>query len=123
MQIQISTDHTIDGHEALSAHIRNVVENALSRCREHITRVEVHLADENGPKTGPNVIRCAMEARLERHQPLAVTFEAATLHQAIEGAADKLARVVEHTLERLREARDHRTDPLPSSTASPDTGA
>ncbi len=113
MQIQIRTDHTIEGREALSTHVRSVVENALSRFRGRITRVEVHLADENGPKTGPNIIRCAMEARLERHQPLAVTSEAATMHQAIAGAADKLAHLIEHTLGRRREERSHRTDPLP----------
>jgi hypothetical protein len=30
MQIQINTGHNIEGHEALSAHVRGVVENALS---------------------------------------------------------------------------------------------
>jgi hypothetical protein len=28
MQIQVNTDHTIEGHEALAAQIRGVVENA-----------------------------------------------------------------------------------------------
>ena len=42
MQIQVNTDHTIEGHgEALAARIRGVVENALSRVSDHITRVEV----------------------------------------------------------------------------------
>ena len=113
MLIQINTDHNIEGHEALSAHIRDVVQGALSLERAHITRVEVHLADENGPKSGPKDMRCTMEARLEHHQPLAVTFDAATVHQAVDGAADKLARLVEHTLERLRDERKHRTDPPP----------
>ena len=111
MQIQINTDHNIAGREALSAHIRAVVERALGHERTHLTRVEVHVADENGPKSGPKDMRCAMEARLERHQPLAVTFDAPTVHQAVDGAADKLARLVAHTLEKLQAARRHRTDP------------
>ena len=111
MQIQINTDHNIEGREALSAHIREVVEHALNHESAHITRVEVHVGDENGPKTGPKDLRCAMEARLEHHQPLAVTFAAATLHQAIAGAADKLARLVANTLGRLRDERRHRKDP------------
>ena len=119
MQIQINTDHNIEGREALSAHIRSVVESALSRESGHITRVEVHVADENGPKTGPRDMRCTMEARLERHQPIAVTFDAATVHQAVDGAADKLARLVEHTLERLRDERKHRTDPPPVEPGVP----
>lgn len=113
MQIQINTDHNIPGREALSAHVSSVVEQALSRFQERITRVEVHLTDENGPKAGTRDMRCAMEARLEHHQPVAITHEAATLHQSIDGAADKLARLVEHTLGRLREERSHRTDPMP----------
>jgi len=116
MQIQINTDHHIDGHEALSAHIRNVVEHALNHESAHITRVEIHLADENGPKASPNVLRCAMEARLEGHQPLAVTSDAASLHQAIADAAHKLARLVEHTLGRQRGMRSERTDPIVPST-------
>ncbi len=113
MQIQINTDHNLEGREALSAHIRTVVEHALNHESARITRVEVHLADENGPKGGLKNIRCAMEARLEHLQPVAVTFEAATVHQAVEGAADKLARLVAHTLGRLRDERKHRTDPPP----------
>jgi ribosome-associated translation inhibitor RaiA len=116
MQIQINTDHNIEGREALSAHIRSVVERALSHESRHITRVEVHVADENGLKTAPKDIRCTMEARLEHHQPIAVTFDAATMHQAVDGAADKLARLVEHTLGKLRDERRHRTDP---STVEP----
>ena len=50
MQIQVNTDHTIEGHEALADQIRGVVENALSRMSDHITRVEIHVTDERGPR-------------------------------------------------------------------------
>ncbi len=113
MQIQVNTDHTIEGHEALADQIRGVVENALSRMSDHITRVEVHLTDERGPKSGKNDKRCMMEARLEGRQPIAVTDEAATLDLAVKGAADKLARLIEHTLGKLHDQRAHRTDPSP----------
>ena len=119
MQIQINTDHNIEGGEPLSAHICSVVERALSHESGHITRVEVHVADENGPKSGLRDMRCTMEARLEHHQPIAVTFDAATVHEAVDGAADKLARLVEHTLARLRDERKHRTDPPPGDPVVP----
>jgi len=121
MQIQINTDHNIPGREALSAHVSSVVEHALSRFQERITRVEVHLTDENGPKEGTRDMRCAMEARLEHHQPIAITHVAATLHQSVDGAADKLARLVEHTLGRQREERSHRTDPAPPGEEGPES--
>ena len=112
MHIQVNTDHTIEGHEALAARIRGVVENALSRVSDHIMRVEVHLTDESGPKSRENNKRCMMEARLEGHQPIAVTDEASTVNLAVDGAAEKLARLIEHTLGKLRDERTHGTDPL-----------
>jgi ribosome-associated translation inhibitor RaiA len=120
MQIQVNTDHTIEGHEALAARIRGVVENALSRISDHITRVEVHLIDESGPKNRKNNKRCMMEARLEGRQPIAVTDEAATLDLAVDGAADKLARLIEHTLGKLHEQRTPRTDSLRQEPTFPD---
>jgi ribosome-associated translation inhibitor RaiA len=113
MQIQVNTDHTIEGHEALADQIRGVVENALSRMSDHITRVEVYLTDERGPKSGKNDKRCIMEARLEGRQPIAVTDEASTLDLAVNGAADRLARLIGHTLGKLHDQRNQRTDPPP----------
>jgi ribosome-associated translation inhibitor RaiA len=117
MQVQVSTDHNIEGHEALSAQIRSTVEKVLSRMSDRITRVEVHLSDENGNKPGIHDQRCVMEAHLEGHQPMAVTDQATTLNQAVDGAAHKLARLIEHTLGRLKDQRDHRTDPPPPEPA------
>ena len=120
VQIQVNTDHTIEGHEALADQIRGVVENALSRVSDHITRVEVHLTDERGHKSGKNDKRCMMEARLEGRQPIAVTDEAVTLELAVEGAADKLAKLIEHILGKLHDQRTHRPDSLRQESTSPD---
>ena len=43
-----------------------------------------------------------MEARIEGRPPAAVTHHAATVEQAILGAADKLARSIETTIEKMR---------------------
>ena len=103
MHIQVNTDRHIDGRETLAAQVRAVVEGSLSRFGEQITRVEVHLSDENSHKGGENDKRCVMEARLEGLKPTAVTHQAASLNQAIIGAADKLRRALESTMGRLRE--------------------
>ena len=111
MKVLINTDHNIGGHEVLAAQVSGVVKNALSRLSDHITRVEVHLSDDNGDKSGNNNKRCVMEARLEGRQPIAVTDQAATLDQAVDGAANKLTRLIEHTLGRLHDDKSRRTDP------------
>jgi hypothetical protein len=100
MQIQVNTDHNIKGSETLATWIRGTVESALSRVSGHITRVEVHLSDEDGRKRGQNDKCCVMEARLEGRQPIAVTDHSETLEQAVNGAAGKLLRLVEGTLGR-----------------------
>lgn len=100
MQIQINSDHNIEVHEVLAAHLRGTVEAALNRFNDHITRVEMHLSDENADKSGQNDKRCLLEARIEGRQPMAVTHEAASLGQAVDGAADKLARSIESALGR-----------------------
>jgi hypothetical protein len=105
MHIQVNSDSSVAGHERLVAHVTGVVENALGRFREQVSRVEVHLSDEDSHKNGQEDKRCMMEARVEGRQPTAVTHQAATLEQAVVGAADKLKRSLESTLERLRDQR------------------
>lgn len=107
MKIQLNTDVHIDGTEALAAQVSATVEQALERFREDVTRVEVHLSDENGGKSGQQDQRCMLEARLEGRQPVAVTEHAATLEQAVHGAAQKLARLLDSTLGRLHDHREN----------------
>jgi len=120
MQIQINTGHNINGSKRLEEQVRGCVESALDHFSDHITRVEVHLSDQNSDKkVGHDAMRCMMEARLEGRQPIVVTHQGATLDKAFEGAADKLSRLIEHTLGRQHEHASHRTDPVPPS-AEPD---
>jgi ribosome-associated translation inhibitor RaiA len=102
MQIQTNTDRNIEGSEGLSAQVKAVVESALRRFSDGVTRVEVHLSDENSARGGADDKRCMMEARLEGRPPTTVTHQAATVKEALDGAAAKLARSIESTLGRLR---------------------
>jgi hypothetical protein len=54
-----------------------------------------------------------MEARLQGRQPVAVTQQAATLDQGVNGAADKLTNLIESTVERLHDQKSRRTAPSP----------
>lgn len=105
MHIQINTDHNIDGHEGLATQVKSVVADALSRFSDRITRVEVHLSDQNSDKSGQVDKRCVMEARIEGRQPTAVTNDAANVADAVHGAADKMKRSLASTLDRLADVR------------------
>ncbi len=124
MQIQINTDRNIEGREALAAHVSSVVKSAMSQFSDHITRVEVHLSDANGAtkdvKSSQNDKRCMMEARLEGYHPVAVTAHAGTVHQSVDGAADKLARLVESTLGRLHDHKRRREALVPLEETPPE---
>jgi len=96
LQIQINTDNNIKGSEALIVHFTGVIVETLSRFSNNITRVEVHLSDENSDKKSKeNDKRCLIEARFGGSQPLVVKNRASSLDQAVAGAADKLIRLIE----------------------------
>lgn len=105
MHIEISTDGNISGSDGLTSHTKEIVQEALIHLGGQITRVEVHLSDANAGNTGQHDKHCMIEARLEGRQPTAVTHTAATLDQAVKGAADKLKRSLQSTLGRLQD--DH----------------
>ena len=119
MKVQLNTDVHIDGTEALAAQVIATVEQALERFSEHITRVEVHLSDENGAKNGQDDQRCMLEARLEGRLPVAVTEHAATLEQAVHGAVQKLVRLLDRTFGRLHEHHDKVPGPGTPGTEEP----
>jgi len=101
MKIQINTDNNIEGGDELTQQTQVAVESALERFAHPITRVEVHLSDENSSHKGGTDKRCVMEARVQGMQPVAVTDQAENLEQAVNGAADKLEKLLDHELGRL----------------------
>ena len=103
MIIQLNTDKNIEGDARLEGYLSSLIEDDLSRFSEHITRVEIHLADENGHKNGGNDIRCMLEARLEKRQPIAVTCHANTVEQAVNEALDKLKTSIETIYDKLKD--------------------
>lgn len=100
MHVQISTDSNIEGGEDLTRTVTATVEDTLGRFGDWLTRVEVHLSDENSHKGGSDK-RCVMEVRLEGMKPVAVKDQADHIEQAVTGAADKLEKMLDHTLGRL----------------------
>jgi len=104
MQILIYTDNHIKGGDSANAEVESIVHAAVYRFADRITRIEMHLSDTNGPKHGAREKRCVMEARLSGLRPIAVADEAPTLLVAIERAADKLKKALEHSMGRQQES-------------------
>ena len=103
MTIQFNTDKNIAGNDRTATYLSSMISDSLDRFSEHITRIEVHLSDENGSgKEGGDDKRCMLEARMEGKKPLAVTNNADTIEKAVSGAIDKLLITLEKNLERQR---------------------
>ncbi len=98
MRITLNTDSSVEGTQELEEHVVGVLESALERFRDEVSRVEVHLRDENSDKGGADDKRCMMEARVEKMDPIAVTHRADNVHSAVNGAKDKLRRALDSAL-------------------------
>ena len=105
MLTHVFSDKHIDSDKRTQDWVTATVEVTLERHLEDLTRVEVHLSDENGGTSGPKDKRCKMEARPKGHQPILVSHDADSLTQAVEGAAQKLEHALEHLFGKLRGKR------------------
>ncbi len=105
MQIQVNTDHNVKGGDLLIQYVKGLLNDSLNSFMDEVTRVEVYISDENGPKGGSDDLRCTMEARIRGMQPIAVTHHDANIDLAIAGAADRITRSVRKTLKKRREVK------------------
>jgi len=102
MQVQVNTDRHIDSSTDLIAQVEATLESALSRFSDRITRVEVHLSDENGSQNfGSSDKRCVLEARLAGMKPIKVSADGPSHKQALHDAANNLEKLLGRTLDRL----------------------
>jgi hypothetical protein len=109
MLIEVRTDGKIKGSEQSYAQVKAEVHAALDRYGDRIRRVDVHLSDAIGDKTGHDDKCCMIEARRDGREPIVVTHQESTLEQAIQGAIHNLKKSVESAFGK-ETTRDHLRD-------------
>ena len=110
MQVQFNSDSSVMGTENVAERIEAAVREKLARFEERLTRLEIHVRDENGPKHGPDDKACTIEARPKGGKPIGVTEHAAK----VDDAASKAARTLAQRLERhFGKEQRHGHDPRP----------
>jgi ribosome-associated translation inhibitor RaiA len=114
MQIQVHAGARTGGGGALIETVTGMMEAALGRFAGHLTRVDVHMSDENGSKGGRDK-RCVVEAHMEGRKPVAVVDNAENMKQAVQGAIDKLVRMLDSTVGKMNAHRRDTVD-LPDGT-------
>jgi len=90
VQIQLNTDTHIANDARLREAVEEMLQSELGHLAGRLTRIEVHLADENGGKGGADDIRCTLEARPEGMQPHTVAHRDADVKSALRSGAKKL---------------------------------
>lgn len=77
MQVQVSTNHRVEGTRKLIGWLKAEAHEDLSRFRVRLTRVEVHLGDEDAGESGAADKHGTLEARPAGQLPVAFTNHAA----------------------------------------------
>jgi len=107
LDVQINTSNNVAGRETLVEKLEETVRNRLSRFGERLTRVEVHLGDENGDRGGGHDKRCVIEVRPAGQDPISVTDQAGSVDQAMTGALAKMASALDRTFGKLTDRKGH----------------
>jgi len=103
MLIQLNTDKNLTIHAEYEAQLTDKLTKELDRFSGHISRLEVHMSDENGSKSGLLDKRCLLEARLEGRAPIAVSNLGQTYDLALAGAISKLKSSLTTFISKLQE--------------------
>ncbi|HWT13106.1 MAG TPA: HPF/RaiA family ribosome-associated protein [Allosphingosinicella sp.] len=106
MFVQINTDNQIKSDAEANDRLEQRVRSKLRRFERRLTHVELHVSDINGSKGG-NDKRVSLEVRPTGHEPLAVHADAQRVEDAVNVAADKAARALDHALGRLDDGKRH----------------
>ncbi len=101
MKIQLNTDKNIQGTEKLETFVSEKINRSLKRFAGKISRIEVHLSDQNAAKAGSDDMQCRIEARIKDLQPVTVTARSNTKEKALSDAIDKIKSALETAIGKL----------------------
>jgi ribosomal subunit interface protein len=103
MKIQFNTDKNIQGTENLEAFVTESIKSKLKRFADNITRIEVHLTDQNAQKAGTDDIQCKIEARIEGLQPIIATATYSTKEKALTDAIAKIKAALDKVIGKMKD--------------------
>lgn len=104
MQIQINSDSNLEVRQVFADELKAEILDKMRRYRDQVSRIEVHLSDINAARATPSDKRCVMEARVDGLAPVAVSHDAQSLRQSVQGATEKLLRAIDNALGRAGRA-------------------
>lgn len=110
MQFQFNSDSSVMGTENVAERIESQLRQRLERFAGRLTRIEVHVSDENARKGGDADKACMIEARIKGGRPIGVTGKAGDVDAAARIAGNTLAQRLER---HFGKAGNKRHEPSP----------
>ena len=103
MQVQINAGHNVTIDAATEQSLTSGITSHLAHFSDRITRVELHLSDEDGAdRSGPCQMLCMLEVRLAGRQPDIVKATAATVDLAVRDATHKMHHLLDGIFSRAQ---------------------
>ena len=103
MQVIINSDNQVDLQDDFRQHWQTEITSSLQRFSDWITRIEVHLTDENSnSKGGIDDIRCLIEARPADRQPVSIEVRGESAESALADGVQTLGRRLGTMIEKKR---------------------
>lgn len=102
MLIQFRSNN-IPVSQEMEEKLSGFINKSLKRFTDQITRVEVHLEDENSQKGGKDDKRCSIEVRPDNLEPIIVTSKSDNIIKSVRESADKAKASLDRAYDRLKE--------------------
>lgn len=107
MQFLFNSDNQITLPSDTTEEVETIVGARLDRILDRLTRVEVHVSDVDGPRSGNDDKRCAIEIRPSGMSPITAADHAPTVEGAVGGAADKVLKAFDRQIGKATTRKGH----------------
>ncbi len=107
MQFLFNSDNQLPLGAETAGKVEAIVGARLGRISDRLTRVEVHVSDVDGPRSGADDKRCAIEIRPNGMQPITAADQAATVEAAVSAAADKVLKAFDRRIGKTTSRKGH----------------
>lgn len=107
MDVQINSSNDINTSSETNFWAEEEIRRGLKRFDSRLTRIEVHLSDREGTKSGSIDTRCLIEARPTGFGPITASHDGDSISAAIAGATKKLTAALDRQFGKMTSRKGH----------------
>lgn len=107
MRFMFNNDNQTALSSATSQRVEALVEARLGRISDRLTRVEVHVSDVDGPRSGGEDKKWVVELRPNGMRPITATDQASTVERAVTAATDRALKAFDRQIGKATTRKGH----------------